>query len=105
MSNYHDFPDVLAFLGSGKVVITNSYHGLYWATLLSKKVLCLDAGGKFAHFKWPPTHVKPEAVEEALAHANSIPEYPDALAECRSLNLAFYQKVLTILGDQAGGPA
>ena len=30
------FEDVVAFLGSGAVIVTNSYHGAYWATLLGR---------------------------------------------------------------------
>lgn len=97
MNNYGDFTDILDFLASGKIVITNSYHGLYWATLLGKKVICIVSGGKFAYFKWAPAYVKPDAYREVLASSNEIPEYPDALAECRTLNLAFYEKVHSIL--------
>jgi len=99
MQNYGNFTDTLDFLASGEVVITNSYHGLYWATLLGKKVICLWGGGKFAQFKWTPVHAAPETYRKALARANEIPSYPEALAECRALNMAFYQKVLAILGS------
>lgn len=56
MNNYSCFTDALDFLSSGEVVITNSYHGLYWATLLGKKVVCMERGGKFEHFKWTPAY-------------------------------------------------
>ena len=80
-------------------MITNSYHGLFWATLLGKKVICLINGGKFAQFKWTPVYVKPGELRNALARTDEIPKYPDALAECRALNMAFYHKVLTLLGS------
>ena len=32
--------DVLEFLGSGATVVTNTYHGVSWATLLKRKVVC-----------------------------------------------------------------
>jgi len=96
MNNYSDFTDALKFLASGKVVITNSYHGLYWATLLGRKVICLVMGAKFAHFKWAPMYVPLDGFRDALDNAGKIPAYPDALAECRSLNLAFYERVLAL---------
>lgn len=33
----------VSFLGSSEVVLTTSYHGLYWATLLGRKVIVLEA--------------------------------------------------------------
>lgn len=99
MNNYAEFTDTLDFLASGEVVITDSYHGLYWATLLGKKVICLEGGGKFALFKWTPAYVKPEAYREILADADEIPSYPGALSECRELNIAFYEKVLAIIAS------
>lgn len=38
-----DFNETVAFLGSSEVVLTTSYHGLYWATLLGRKVVVLEA--------------------------------------------------------------
>ncbi|MAN45851.1 MAG: polysaccharide pyruvyl transferase family protein [Alphaproteobacteria bacterium] len=99
MNNYGDFTETLDFLASGKVVITNSYHGLYWATLLGRKVICLEGGGKFAHFKWTPAFVKAADHKNALANADSISAYPHALDECRSLNMSFYQKVMSIMAE------
>jgi hypothetical protein len=98
MDNYGEFTNTLDFLASGEVVITNSYHGLYWATLLGRKVICLFDRGKFAQFKWTPVYAQPEACKTALKKVDEIPSYPEALTECRVLNIAFYQKVLAILG-------
>jgi hypothetical protein len=37
------FNEVLEFLSSASVVITNSYHGAYWASLLGRKVVVVNA--------------------------------------------------------------
>lgn len=97
MHNYGELTDTLDFLASGEVVITDSYHGLYWATLLGKKVISLVQGGKFAYFKWPPAHATLERFGEVLKEAADIPAYPEALAEARALNMAFYERVLALL--------
>ena len=97
MHNYSNFTDILNFLGSGEVVVTDSYHGLYWATLLGKKVVCLIEGGKFGHFKWTPCYSRIENYTAAIREASEIPSYPEALFECRELNMAFYQKVLSLV--------
>lgn len=94
--NYGCLIDTLDFLASGEIVITNSYHGLYWATLLGRKVMCLVSGGKFAHFRWPPMYVKPEDCRDALSRADDMASYPDALNESRMLNMEFYRKVLAL---------
>ncbi len=98
MNNYSCFTDALDFLSSGEVVITNSYHGLYWATLLGKKVICLEQGGKFAHFKWTPAYSPPRDCMNVLSDVDEIPRYLEALTECRMLNMAFYEQVLDRLG-------
>lgn len=87
-----DFEKVIQFLGSSEVVITSSYHGVYWATLLKKKVLCLPFGTKFMGFKHKPilinhiNELSPSLVKQAVI-------YEEALQECRTVNEQFYEKV------------
>lgn len=48
-----DFWRVLDFLASGDTVISNSYHGLYWATLLGRKTLCYEPfSNRFSFTPW-----------------------------------------------------
>ncbi|MGD1904317.1 MAG: hypothetical protein ACFB9N_18990 [Geitlerinemataceae cyanobacterium] len=44
---------VLDFLGSAETVITSSYHGAYWATLLGRKVLAFPFTSKFLTLQHP----------------------------------------------------
>jgi hypothetical protein len=44
---------VLDFLGSSETVITSSFHGAYWATLLGRKVLAFPFTSKFLTLKHP----------------------------------------------------
>lgn len=60
---------VLRFLGSCRKIITNSYHGAYWAHLLGREVTALGASNKF---DFMPT---------------------ESLEECRELNRKFYNKI------------
>lgn len=41
--------EVVAFLASGEVVVTSSYHGAYWARLLGRKAAILPRSSKFFH--------------------------------------------------------
>lgn len=89
-NNGNDIDAVLAFLGSGEIVITNSYHGAYWATLLGKRVIAIPNMSKMYRFKHLPVICHAESWERFVPLARS---YPEALADCRAANLAFFEKV------------
>ena len=44
------------FIRTSKVIITNSYHGIYWATLMKIKVITMGIlhSNKFEYVKYPP---------------------------------------------------
>lgn len=86
-----DLDKIIAFLGSGATVLTTSYHGAYWATLLGRKVVVLDAfSSKFHAFRHAPALVASDTWQEGIRKAVT---YPDALAESRDANQAFGLKV------------
>lgn len=75
ISNEKDVDDILRFLGESSVIISNSYHMIYWATLMGKK--CLSPGGfstKFAHFEHPPTFFTP-GVDDLVAASERAGTY------------------------------
>jgi len=95
MHNYHTtLADAAAFLASGEFVVTNSYHGAYWATLLGRRVVCRNWNPKFDGFKHPPTFLMDQRLSQALDQAVA---YPDALEQCRTANQAYYADVKRIL--------
>ena len=51
----HQLTDIIRHLGSGETVVTSSYHGWYWATLLGRRVVVIPNSGasKFYHLRWP----------------------------------------------------
>jgi len=86
---------VLDFLSSGEVVVTNSYHGAYWATLMGRKVVVVDPfSDKFDHFKHPPRIAESSDARRKLT---SLDRYPEALEECRTANLEFADKVQELM--------
>ena len=86
-----NFDQTIAILGSAETIVTNSYHGVYWATLLGRKVLCVDQWStKFQNFKHPPGFTKSKDWIENLDEAKS---YNNALQECREANINFWNKV------------
>lgn len=94
----NDLARVLRFLGSGRVVITNSYHGVYWAQLLGRAVLAFPFSSKFYHFKHQVTLCEPAAWRH---HLDRVEEPPPALHECVAANLRFARRVQDRLGSHA----
>ncbi|CAL4869162.1 hypothetical protein MMA231_03453 (plasmid) [Asticcacaulis sp. MM231] len=86
----NDIDAVLAFLASGETVITNSYHGAYWATLLGKRVIAIPNMSKMYRFKHFPVVCRADEWKRFSALTRA---YPEALAECRAANLAFFEEV------------
>lgn len=72
-----DIERAVRFLASGETVVTSSYHGAYWASLLGRKVKIVPWGSKFEYL---PRHT---------------------LAECRALNMAAYRVVSERIGRAA----
>ena len=101
----HNLDEALKFLSSAEYIFTNSFHGLYWATLLGKKVAVLPwyrkrkhgFSNKFQSFKYRPAYI--EDVRHFLKYIDSMKSYPNALQECRDTNNDFYKEVRTIIEE------
>lgn len=117
-----DFESVLDFLGSGETILTSSFHGAYWGTLLGRKVLAFPFSSKFTtlrhqpatyplkywtRIKWKLTLFnrvlyKREHEGDKLTcdtqywrdYLLDIPAYPESLEECRDRNRWFYNQVM-----------
>jgi hypothetical protein len=82
----------IELLGSAEVVLTNSYHGAYWATLLKRKVIVVGAwSSKFKYLKHQPAFVDTvsewrDAIDNAVIHS-------DALDECQSATQDFWEAI------------
>jgi hypothetical protein len=89
----NDIDAVLGFLASGRVVITNSYHGAYWATLLGRRVVALANMSKMYRFKHAPVICRAEGWKRCV---DLTVDYPGALAECRQANVDFQRDVMRL---------
>lgn len=86
--------NVIEFLGSAESIITNSYHGMYWATLLGKKVYVLnELNSKIKTFKYEPVYCN--SLDDVFSGFASY--YTGVLDECREINDNFYKKVLKVV--------
>jgi hypothetical protein len=88
--------EALAFIASGETVVTSSYHGVYWAQLLGRKVLCLPYNDKFQTFQHAPAMARPDSW---LKEVRRAPRTAPLLEEYRALNLAFAKRITELLRD------
>ncbi|CAO3459820.1 hypothetical protein [Azospirillum largimobile] len=96
MSNSSEFHIVISFLRSGETILTDSYHGAYWATLLGKKVVAFPSSSKYYSLKHPVPLCDPEDWRRFSKLARI---YDGALEECRSANLLYYRQIESLLLD------
>ena len=99
MENDRPMAEIVAFLASAEVVITDSYHGIFWATLLRRRVVALPYSSKFYGFRHPPAYSRDRGLDWRDAAKEAL-VYPAALAECRAASLAFYERVMGVLGER-----
>lgn len=118
------FQDVLDFLGSGETILTSSYHGAYWGTLLGRKVLAFPFSSKFYTLKhslglypvekWEQfsrkitlfgktlyqqydSHKFTCSIDGWNAALKNCQSYPNSLRECREQNQLYYAQILEFL--------
>ena len=83
-----EFYRVVKFIASGETVVTNSYHGAYWAMLLGKNVQVNSWSTKFLTFKHQPV-----MLDSVLQETNDTMEsYKNYMEDCREINKKFYGK-------------
>ncbi|MBU3675996.1 MAG: hypothetical protein FGM54_02295 [Chitinophagaceae bacterium] len=88
--------DVFSFLDQAPIVVTNSYHGMYWSTLLGKQVVVLPFSSGLYHNPWPVHYANHQNVSEIIQGLSKLPPENTTkwLKDCIERNDAFYQLVL-----------
>ncbi|WP_414548152.1 hypothetical protein [Anabaena sp. CCY 0017] len=125
-NNNQDIEEILDFLGSGETILTSSYHGAYWGTLLGRKVLSFPFSSKFYTLKHPPGifpiskwlqqkiqfslfnktlwefsyknkfSCKTDNWQDYLKNCHA---YPESLPENRENNHRYYSEILNLLDE------
>lgn len=86
-----DIFKAVKFLASAEYVVTNTYHGIFWATLLNRKVILINPfSSKFMRMKHSPLISTIDSYKNDLDKAIS---YPGSLVECRKANTSFSEKI------------
>jgi hypothetical protein len=93
-SNTTSLEEMISFIGRSNIIVTDSYHAMYWSFLLGKKVIAIPTTSKFFDFKYPPIISTFETFEQDIKKA---PSYSGILEECREVNLKFADKVFDYL--------
>lgn len=80
--------EILEFIASCDVLITSSFHGVYWATLLAVPVIGVPTSSKFYKMKHPAPLASKDNWTKELKNTKL---YSDALDDCISANLDFLE--------------
>jgi hypothetical protein len=97
LKNIAKIDDVFNFIKSKNIIITSTFHGVYWSQLLNKKVIYYTNTGlnsKFVNLKYRidtcNKHNYLEKIQD-ISYVNGM------LQESRKLNDDFYYKVIDFL--------
>jgi hypothetical protein len=92
---------VLAFLGSADLIVTSSYHGAYWGTLLGRRVVVTNPfSTKFQTFRHPPVL---STSQNWIEESKSARTFPGALEESRRANINHHKRVIHLLLSAMNG--
>ena len=86
-----DLLNVIKFISEYEFIVTNSYHGVFWATLLNKKVICAPFKSGLYSFKDKPHYITKYILDDQALQ--SAKNFPNALEESREYNFKFYKLV------------
>lgn len=90
INNKATMREIFSFIGSSEVIITNTYHGCYWATLMGKKVVLYNKfSTKFNYLRYSPVQYSGD-IEYDIDRAN---RYFNALSETRYETIFFANKL------------
>jgi hypothetical protein len=93
LSNAGDsIEEKLSFMARFEIIVTNSYHGVYWASLLNRKVICIPFKSGLFTFKHQPKYLKDDF---SSIRVDEIATFPNALEECREANVDFFKRVVS----------
>jgi hypothetical protein len=97
MTNSVDDPLLaINFIASGDTVVTSSYHGVYWAQLLGRRVVCIPYNSKFQTFQNSPSFASSSNWRHSVGSAK---RFPPMLEEYRSINRSFARSVEQIWNE------
>lgn len=85
------FEKIIRFFKESELIVTNSFHGMYWAVMAKVPVIALAFSTKFHHFRWNVPYATPENWKNFI---DDTVIYQTALTEARSRNVEFYRQFM-----------
>lgn len=95
INNNVQFKTMIEFIGGLETLITNSYHAMYWAMLMKKKVIVIPNSSKMFSFKYKVPICN--EFKDYKKHLKETYVYDQLLDECRDININFSKKVFEYL--------
>lgn len=89
------FEEAVRFIARGRTVVSNSYHGVYWALLLGKRVLCIPFSNKFRKFRIAPGYSTAADWQRDLGQARGSDEM---MGLCKAATSSFRTKIEARIG-------
>ena len=92
ITNDQKLEDILRFIGESEVVISNSFHMIYWSLLMGKKTVCAEPfSTKFYSYQYKPAYYNPQTdkLQDCVDQARTY----QILEECRAENDRFFELV------------
>jgi len=96
ISNSSSLKAIINFIAKTDTIVTDSYHAMYWAILMKKKVVVIPISSKFYSFKYNPVFSSYDSFQLDIKKAE---RYSGVLDECREINTDFSIKVFDYLGN------
>lgn len=93
ISNNSTLKQITDFITAHNPIITNTYHGGYWATLIGKSLILYKPFSE-RHYNQLGTYIEtndPKQVTTAIDHMK--PQIPECLSNCRKINEQFLNAV------------
>jgi len=89
----NNIEQTIELLGSANIILTNSYHGAYWGSLLKKQVIIVGGtwSSKFKFIKHAPIIL--DKREDWKNFRDTAPIWENALEECRQANKNFWKQI------------
>lgn len=96
VANFSSVKEIIEFIGSSEIILTNSYHAIYWSQLMNKKcILFAPRSEKYNYFKYPPVIFSGDLQKDLL----DCEIYSDALSESRALTLQFLKEIKYLIAN------
>ncbi|NNK87633.1 MAG: hypothetical protein HKO90_05075, partial [Flavobacteriaceae bacterium] len=93
-SNTTNLEEMISFIGKSHILVTDSYHAMYWGILMEKKVIAIPTTSKFFDFKYKVVISSYDSFEDDLKKPGF---YTGVLEECRDINRKFADRVFDYL--------